>query len=258
MPLLKKKPKAAAAAQIPWSVGDSVQFDNAGDTIIGDVTEVNDADNTVEVTTAKGEAYDVPVDLVEAYEEPPARVTKVSRPGSKAAPVSKRVDREAVTGKGKVKRSNGAGKGSSLADAFNEAKAAARGGGLPEGKHEAILVSAEIEAKDKGTFVYFDYVLVNEDDAEQNGMTGRASYMLLDEDGAVAQGMEYFKRDLSLLGKGEVQFNSDDEVAEMLSELGNEELWVSINVKENTRGYSTIYLNGAMENQEDKPETPAF
>lgn len=235
MPVLKKK-VATKVSKAKFAVDALVQFDNDGELVLGSVTALN-KDGTIEVTDDEGNAFDIPAEDVQPREEDEP---KEPAPTKKAGTAAKKKK----------------GGGDSLASAFNKAKPAAVGGGLPEGQFEALITGAEVRKDDNGTFVDFEATLVNTDDAEHDGRTGRMSYMLLDADGDEAPGMGYFKRDLALLGQ-ETEFEDDDEFEAALEGLAEEEPWMSITVKQNKQGYSNIYLNGLQEDQEDKPERPA-
>lgn len=241
MPVLKKKPKAKEeAAEFEFEIDTVVQFDNDGETVVGTVTAHND-NGTYEITDSDENAYDVEASDVSEYVK-----KKAAKPESKAKGA-------------KVGKAKGKGKGSSLADAFNSAKKATKGGGIPDGKWEALLTGASLRDSDKDSakFVDLEYTAVNTEDEDVEGRKGRASYMILDGDGDAATGMEYFKRDMEMLGQPE-EFDDDEALEAALDELAEQEPWCSINVKTNAKGYSTIYLNGLMEDQEDKPEAPAF
>lgn len=144
---------------------------------------------------------------------------------------------------------------------FNKTEAVKGKGnvGLPVGKWEALAYNGAAEEKGKGIQVYIEYAGVHDEDV--NGKTQRQYFTLVDEKGKPSDGVGYFKGAMETLGFSEedLEIDEDDMVEELnrlLKKLRKREPWVSITVKEGKGGYNNLYLNGLMDDQEDKPENP--
>lgn len=151
----------------------------------------------------------------------------------------------------------------SLMAAFNSRKPAANTMGLPIGSHECLVAGGEAAENDKGTNVYIEYVLVNADDDDMNGKSQRKYFQLVDSDGEGLQGADYFKKDLIDLGLEEEDFENRPEEEDLidflngiLKKLGKMQPYVSVKVVEGKGGYTNLYLNGLMEDQDNKPDMP--
>lgn len=152
----------------------------------------------------------------------------------------------------------------SKAPSWNKAKPAQQSAvGLPVGNWEALAYTGACVVEGKGIQAYIEYVGVHDDDV--NGKTQRAYYTLKDDKGVWTEGTTYFKRDLITLGFEEedleVADDSDDEefaeaITKILKKLRKREPWVSIKIKDGKGGYTRLFLNGLMDDQDDKPENP--
>lgn len=239
MPSLKKVKKAPAVkrSEPEWEVGQKVSFEDEGNTLTGEITEVDG--ETITIETEDG-----------AYEVEAGDLTKVEDEPDEVKP---RAKTKAKAGNGAAKPK---GRGTSFAKLFNEAEPADVVAGFPDGNWEALIIGGEVNEDDeKGISCYLEYVGVNDEKVE--GKTQRTYFQLADAEGEPQQGLNYFKRALSLLGREEVQIEDIADLTTIIEDIAADEPWVSIQVK-TKKGYSNIYLQGLMDDQDDKPERPQF
>lgn len=234
MAKLKQVKKAKQTAP-EWEEGQRVSFEDEGNTIEGKISAV-DGDT---ITVQAGD---------DAYEVDASDLTRIADEVEPRKP------------KAKTKASNGSAKpksrGTSFAKLFNEAEPADVISGFPDGNWEALIIGGEVnEDEEKGTSVYLEFVGVNDEKIE--GKTQRTYYQLADAEGAGLPGLNYFKRDLTMLGYDDVEIEDVADLQPILDGIAGEEYWVSIQVK-SKKGYSNIYLQGLMDDQDDKPERPQF
>lgn len=211
-------------------------------------------DEEEEEETPKKKSAKKPAAEEEEEEETPAPKKK------KAAPESEEEEEEEKPAKKAVKGKKKGGLG------WNDTAPAeaAKSFGLPPGQWEALAYNGVCEAgKGEGIQAYIEYVGVHDD--EVTGKTQRGYYTIVDEKGNPSEGIGYFKRDLITLGFTEEQLEIDEsdnetvieELNKLLKKLRKMEPWVTISVKVNAKtGNSTLYLNGVMDDQEDKPANP--
>jgi len=233
MPILKKPSKPSTPTK--FSVGDKVLFLEDGAELSGEITKIKGKEVTIECSS-DGELYSQDIGDLKPYveEEKPKKTT---------APV-----------KGKTK-----GKGTSLVSKLKDAVAPEGGGGIPPGSWEALVISAHTEEDKEGRRVgIIEYCGVG--DSEVEGKTQNARSLLMDAEGNELAGMGWFKKDLLKLEVDIDSMESDDELDQALEELGQRELWVDITVKpqKNNAQYTNIFLDGMREDQDSKPERPAF
>lgn len=133
-------------------------------------------------------------------------------------------------------------------------------GGFPVGTWEALAFNGAAEEKEgKGVNAYIEYVGVHDDDV--NGKKQRQYFNIKDDAGNWGEGVGYFKGALVTLGYDEdsLEIDEDDLVEDLnrlLKKLRKMEPWVSLKVKEGKSGYTNVYLNGLMDDQNDKPTNP--
>lgn len=239
MPTLKKPSKITKPTNIKskWAEGDRVSFEAEDGIENGEITDINGKIATVK--TDADEEYNVEIaDLKPA---------EVEEEAEEAEEEEEKPAKKKVAGK--------KGKGTSLGRLFDETDAAPEmGGGFPEGNWEALITGGAIEETDKGTSAYFELVGVNDEDVE--GKTQRLYYQLVTPDDEAGAGLPFFKRDLAKLGYEDV---ASDDVEATFEEIIEEEPWVSVNVRprKDGSGYNNIYLDGLMDDQDDKPSNPA-
>lgn len=240
MPVLKKATKKAPIKEekIPmFHEGDAVKFDDGEGNIIEGVIETVDNDNETATVLVGEDQYGCGFDELTIVDEPepakPAKKTPTKKESAKPE-------------KGK--------KLDAFAEQFRNTKAAAAGGFLADGDYEGLIVSIDYKEGDKGDSVGIKYTVVNNADEDLNGKSAVSFYNVTDEEGNIAQGLEYLKRDLALLG---VDADTQDAVTckedftELLSNLAEEQKWVEFQVK--TKKYTNVYLKSVFDNQEDKP-----
>lgn len=146
----------------------------------------------------------------------------------------------------------------------SQAPAEQKNVGFPVGNWEALAFNGAPEAEKKKLSAFIEYVGVH--DEEVKGKTQRVYYQLKDDKGNWLEGVGYFKRDLLLLGFSEEQLELTDEdddeaviadLTKLLKKLRKMETWVSLKAKhDKTREYINLFLNGPMDDQDDKPENP--
>jgi hypothetical protein len=259
---------AKVASKVKFAVGDEVTFEMNDDTVTGTVKKMKGANYMVE--DGEGTVYECePSELTAVEEETPAPKKKKAAveeeeeetpaPKKKKAAAEEEEEEEAPKKKG----AKPAAKGSTGWNSMKPAEES-KGGGLPIGDWEALAYTGLAEEGEKGLSAYIEYVGVHDDDV--NGKTQRAYYNLKDADGEWSEGATYFKRDLLILGFEEEQLELSDEddndaiieeFNKLLKKLRKMEPWVSIKVKPAKKaGYTTLYLGGLMDDQEDKPENP--
>jgi hypothetical protein len=140
------------------------------------------------------------------------------------------------------------GKGDSYANAFDDTPASSAG--IPAGKHEALILEAELQDEtEKGQSVRFKFGVVNSD--EFDGKVQSTWYKIKNDDGTVGPGAGFLKKDLRTLGYENVKFA---DLEDTLAEIQKEQPYVEITAKQNGI-YVNIYLNGQL-NQDDKPAWP--
>lgn len=141
----------------------------------------------------------------------------------------------------------------SLADAFDDAKAS---GNVEDGKYAALIIDFSLGSSDKGDYAQVRYEIADEGDFQGEEIV--QFYSLADKNGDTQKGMSFLKRDLAILGKGDVR---GSELEDALEEIKDDMLGVNISVKNNPP-YTNAYLNGLNEtdviddwkaNRPDKP-----
>lgn len=235
-----------------YEIGQDVQFDWDGKDCIGTITKVNAKKKELDV-----EGDDIPPGTVCTFDE----CTIVKKGKVKKEKEKEEPEEEPE----KPAKTSGKGKGLSLKDKLN-AKPPAESGpmGLPEGTHECLVVDGLCETNAKGTSAYLEFCIVNSEDEELNGRSGRKFYQLIDPDGEALDGVSYLKADGMLIGMMDEEFELEgdtleeivDEFNAVLKKLKKKEPWVSVNVVPGKGQYKNIYLQSLMEDQEDKPEKP--
>lgn len=249
-------PKKANAPSIPdWiKKGAAASFDLEGETETGVITEVK-KDSAV-VTLPNKQAYDCEFDEIHEAEAPdddpePEPKKKVKK--------GKTESEEEETPKGKK------GKGKNIGALFNSKEVAdPLNQGFPLGNHEALVGGGEAATSDKGTSAYIEFVGVTSEEVE--GKTMRQYFQLLNADDEPLDGISYFKRAMVDLGVDEDDLEIDaadtEELVEginsLLKKLGKVEPWVSVKVVKGKNEYNNLYIQGLMEDQDQKPEMPAY
>jgi len=260
------KPAKKVVSAPKLKVDNRVQFMIGDDEYKGTVTTMNkdgsfevESDDEQKFEFEAKEAKDVTVldEEPEAEAEPePEEEEKPKKPAKKA-----KVEEEEEQPKKKAK-----GGSRSLASAWKSAERAERSaGGLPIGNHEAIIVGGEASETDKGLSMFFTFAGVG---AEAEDKHQRKYYQLFDADGEPLElGIGYLKADLHDIGLDDDDINdavpecdNNEEFIEALNKLakkiGKARPWLSIRVVAPKKaGYSnTIYIQGLMEDQDQKPE----
>lgn len=129
---------------------------------------------------------------------------------------------------------------------------AAKGKGFvpPEpGSYNAIIVEGQYQRDGDETKAYLEVQIV--DEGVNAGKNCRIYYNFTDKDGKEEPGMPYFKSNMQMLGR-EDDFLSEDDCAEFLAQLAEQQVWIEINVSKKGQ-WTNIYLNSVPENQDDKP-----
>jgi hypothetical protein len=132
--------------------------------------------------------------------------------------------------------------------------------GFPVGNWEALAFDGGTTEKGKAVSAFIDLVGVN--DEAVTGIQQRKNYTLKDDKGSWNDdGIGFFKADLIDLGFTEDQIDAVDQdelaesVAKLLKKLRKMEPWVSVRAKKKG-DYINVFIQGLMDNQEDKPENP--
>lgn len=146
------------------------------------------------------------------------------------------------------------GKRSSLASAFDKAKPS---GAIDDGKYAALIIDMGLnKPSDKGQSAFVRYEIADEGDFQ--GQEVVQFYSLLDADGNEMKGCGYLKRDLAILGYGDVRFA---EIETAFSEIKEEMPGVNITIKNNPP-YTNAYLGSLNEDdiiddwKNSRPEKP--
>lgn len=134
-------------------------------------------------------------------------------------------------------------KSSSLADLYDAADASETSNFLSEGQHEVRLNSFTLEEKPTGAIATMTVEAI---DGDEEGKKANSRYKLTDADGNVALGMNYFKRDLALLGYENVP---GKKIKKTLEEITEAQPMVIVNVKVKD-GYTNVFLQGVAEDAE--------
>lgn len=130
----------------------------------------------------------------------------------------------------------------SKADAFNKAKAT---GSVEAGKYEAVIDEFVLQkADEKGHSARIKFKIASEGDAQ--GQTTTQWYKLFNADKTPAQGLQFLKKDLAILGFDDVQF---DDLEDAFEEITQNHPGVAITVKHND-GFVNTYLQGLCEDSE--------
>lgn len=253
------KPKTAAKKVAPkFKDGQSVLFDMNGETHEGKIVNITGEGIEVKVGKTTYECEPDELTLVEAGDDAGNDDAPEEKPKGKKKDEDNDGDDAEEKPKGKAK-----GSGKSLASAFNSIpRLEGGGGGLPIGSWEVLVTDYDVaETDDKGTNAYIEMTGVN--DADVEGTTGRKYYNLIDKDGNLQEtGVGIFKNDLVTLGVDEDEIVVEDEtfvndVGAILKKLCKRGPWAAIKVVEAKKaGYTNIYINGLMPDQDEKPEDP--
>lgn len=136
--------------------------------------------------------------------------------------------------------------------------------GMPVGNWEALAfngLAEEDEKTDKVT-AYVEYVGVG--DEAVSGVTQRGYYSIRDDNGSYTEGVGYWKRDMmELLGLEEDEIDEaiddkdpTDGMNSIMKKLRKKEPWASIRVKKGKGDNNNLYLQGLMDDQDEKPKNP--
>lgn len=143
--------------------------------------------------------------------------------------------------------------------------------GLPIGTWEALAFNGESEDKGKGWNIFLEVVGVNADgdDAKKvNGIKNRIYYQIFDKNGEYNEvGAGILRKDLIKVGFTEDDLNSMDDSSPdslredldlLLKKLRKREPWISVKIvkQKNDDRYTQCYIQGLMEDQDDKPANP--
>lgn len=239
------KPKAGKKPTTPnWKEGDDVQFELDGDTLTGKVTKV--AEDGVEVKVGKTVYECTNDEITKAEESAEEEETPEPEPDEPDADEPKK----------------GKGKGKSIATTFNAIPRSEGGGpGLPKGQWEVLITGGDVSETDKGINLYLELTGVNDPDVE--GVVGRKYYNLTDDAGNWQEmGVGILKNDLVNLGVDEdsISIEEDsavDDLKSIVKKLVKKSPWATVKVVDAKKaGYTNTYINGLMENQDEKPENP--
>ncbi len=237
MPILKKTPKSKKEVEekVPmFHEGDKVMVDIDGADTECEITELDNDKETAEVKDENGDKYDC------TFEE----LKLINKKAKKKEP---EVEEETKTPKKK-------GGANSFAGIFNKTKAASGGGGIKDGRYEAIVVELGINETEKGMSGFIKYTIVNDEKNDQDGKTGVEFFQLLNAEGEEQKGLEFFKGSLVQLGMDEdAEISKRADLEEILEDIQDKKLWVEINVRKKD-GYTHHYLNQVMDDQDSKPD----
>jgi hypothetical protein len=160
-------------------------------------------------------------------------VQRKAAPQKKAAP--KKATPRAPRGGGGDER----GGGQSRADAFDSQKPM---GAIDGGKYVALIGEAVLGKEDeKGQSARFVYEIATE--GEFRGQKCTQFYKLFEADGSVGKGAAFLKKDLAVLGKGDVKFGDLEDAFE---EIVNDQIGCNVTVKQNGQ-FTNVYLNSITE-----------
>lgn len=243
MPILKKKQTANSSKSAPASVfevGDKVLLlDENDEEVQGEITAIDKKTKTATIDCGDNN-----------YEE---ELTKLKPFKGEEEPEPEPEPKNRLKSK--------SGKATSLGSIFKKAKAAPEGGGggFPAGNWEALIVGASTEIdKQENTRGIFEVVGVGDDEVE--GKKAKIGYTLMNKDGSEGAGMEYFKRDLVKLNVETDGIETDEDLENALEEVSKAEPWIDVTAKpqKDNPQYVNIYIDGLKDDQDNKPEAPAF
>lgn len=244
-------PKKANAPSIPeWiKKGAAASFDLEGETETGVITEVK-KDSAV-VTLPNKQAYEC------EFEE----ITEAEAPDDEPEPEPKK---KVKKGKTDPEEEKPKGKGKNISALWNSKEVADPiAAGFPLGNHEALVGGGEAATSEKGTSAFIEFVGVGSEEVE--GKTMRQYFQLLNDEDEPLDGISYFKRAMVDLGVEEEELEIDaadteelvEGINDLLKKLGKIEPWVSVKVVKGKNQFNNLYIQGLMEDQDQKPEMPA-
>lgn len=201
------------------------------------------------VSTDDGEQYDCEPHEVEAA---PAGKAK-AKPSPEEKPEEQAEEETEEPAKPTAKKGGG----------WNATKPAGpQAKGLPLGNHEAIIYEGVVEETGKKISAYLSVIGVNSKEA--HGHTSRIYFNIRDEKGEWNdQGNAIFKQRLVDIGYTEEELELDEsnlveDLQTLLKKLKKKLPWVSIKVvpQKTNPAYTNIFIQGLMDDQENKPEIP--
>jgi hypothetical protein len=161
-------------------------------------------------------------------------VQRKAAPQKKAAPAKKSTPRAP-----RASEEGNEGGGQSRADAFDSQKPM---GAIDGGKYVALIAEAILgKEDDKGQSARFVYEIAT--DGDFRGQKVTQFYKLFEADGSVGKGAAFLKKDLAVLGKGDVKFGDLEAVFE---EIVNDQIGCNVTVKQNGQ-FTNVYLNSITE-----------
>jgi hypothetical protein len=161
-------------------------------------------------------------------------VQRKAAPQKKAAPAKKSTPRAP-----RASEEGNEGGGQSRADAFDSQKPM---GAIDGGKYVALIGEAVLGKEDeKGQSARFQYEIAT--DGEFRGQKVTQFYKLFEADGSVGKGAAFLKKDLAVLGKGDVKFGDLEDVFE---EIVTDQIGCNVTVKQNGQ-FTNVYLNSITE-----------
>lgn len=138
---------------------------------------------------------------------------------------------------------NKGGGGESRAKQFDDTKPQ---GAVDPGKYYAVIEEFVMqEPDDKGQSARVKYGIAN--DGEFRGQQVTQFYKVFESDDSTGKGAAFLKKDLAVLGYGDVKFADLDEAFE---EIVNKDMGVVITVKQNGQ-WTNVYLGGLAEDGSD-------
>ena len=122
---------------------------------------------------------------------------------------------------------------------------------LPIGKFEALATEGGKLEKDGRWSAWIDFTLT---EGEAEGQKGRSFFFVENDEGDIQVGASILHRMLAQMGyvDADEPFHSKDHIEELLAEIAINPCWVVIKVAVKA-GYTNIYLDKVMENQDEKP-----
>lgn len=245
----KPKPKAKSKPSIEFEVGQTVTFDNDETEEQGTIVSINEDDGEIDVETSENTFTCKPKELtlVETKSKKKTKETVVEEEEPKEEKLAKK-EKSSTRSYGKL---------------FSSKKPADQGAfGFPLGNWEALAVGGECAENDKGVSAFIDFVGVN--DADVEGKSQRIYSQLFDTDGEPLDGISFFRKNLIILEivdedwepEGESLDELIEEINQVLKKIKKKLPWVTVQTKKGKGGYTNTYLQGLMENQEEKPELP--
>lgn len=147
----------------------------------------------------------------------------------------------------------------SLASLFENAEES--GGSVKPGRYEALITGVSDRDTDKGLSVSFECTIVNHE-----SMTGRKAFLNYgitkadpDNEGEFlpSGGIGFLKRDMKFFGVDDFVPADKDEMIEAMQKIADDEVWINIEIKKKGE-YTNTFLQDVNEDQDEKPERPAY